>query len=240
MQRLRLLILAIAVLALGAGAAYWATLWWNYYHPLPVQQAANHAQSAPPQPGASRPREEITIQSPSMKRTERGRLAWQVQLSEMRIAAGGAAVAAVGMREALIYDQKGVPVIRLTAQTARGNTSDQNLEVSGNVRAVSQRGALITTEQVQWRQKERRLLCPQKVTLRTAKAAVTTRGLSYYVDADIVKAPNVVRMYSGANKLIGRDLVYNVKTQAFEMRNVQAVFSPEQARQLTAPAGQQP
>jgi len=234
MHRSRVPIAAVVILLAGAGLGYWATLWWDYFHPRPVQPAGAPAAvtSAP-----GRPREEVVVQNPTLRRTERGRLAWQVQLNELKIAAGSQAVAAAGMREALIYDQNGVPIIRLTARTARGNTAQRDLEVAGDVRAVSQRGALITTEQVRWVEKERRLVCPQKVTFRSANAAVTTVGLSYYVDQNLVKAPGVVRMYSGTNKLVGRELIYNVKTQDFQMRNAQAVFNPEQARQLVAPAG---
>lgn len=239
MLRYRRPIAAVVIVLLGAGLGYWATLWWNYYHSQPVQpQGATPATATAPV--AQPPREEVRVQNPTLRHTEGGRLAWQVQLKELKIAAGAQAVAAAGMREALIYDQNGAPVIRLTAKTARGNTSDRNLEVAGDVRAVSPRGALITTEQVRWLEKERRLLCPQKVVFRSSKAAVTALGLSYYVDEDLIKAPGVVRMYSGPNRLIGRDLVYNVKTQAFEMRNVQAVFNPEQARQLNTAGGSQP
>ena len=239
MVRHRLPLALALIVLLGVGLGYWATLWWNYLQARAVQQAG-----APPAgavtPAPNQPREEVVVRSPTVKHTEGGRLAWQVQLNELKIAAGGQAVAAAGMREALIYDKNGAPIIRLTARTARGNTADRDLEVAGDVRAVSQRGALITTEKIRWLEKERRLYCPQKVVFRSSKAAVTAVGLSYYVDQDLIKAPGVVRMYSGANKLVGRELVYNVKTQDFEMRNVQAVFIPEQARQIGAPAAAQP
>jgi LPS export ABC transporter protein LptC len=239
MVRYRLPIAIAIIILLGAGLGYWATLWWNYLHRPAVQQAGALPAVTATQP-PQQPREEIVVRSPTLKHTEGGRLAWQVQLNELKITTGGQAVAAAGMREALIYDQNGAPIIRLTARTARGNTADRNLEVTGDVRAVSQRGALITTEQIRWLEKERRLYCPQKVVFRSSKAAVTAVGLSYYVDQDLIKAPGVVRMYSGANKLVGRELVYNVKTQDFEMRNVQAVFIPEQARQIATPRATQP
>jgi hypothetical protein len=239
MVRYRLLLTIALLIVLGVGLGYWAGLWWNALRGPAVQQAGGPQPQATT-PVAPRPREEVVVRSPTLKHTEGGRLAWQVQLNELKIAAGGQAVAAAGMREALIYDKNGAPILRLTARTARGNTADRDLEVAGDVRAASARGALITTEQVRWLEKERRLYCPQKVTFRSSKAAVTTVGMSYYVDQDLVKAPGVVRMYSGANKLVGRELVYNVKTQDFQMRNVQAVFIPEQARELAAPAGGQP
>ena len=219
-----------ALVVTGMALAWWGMAWWHYWH----SRTAATLPAPPPAVAAVpiAPREEVVIQSPSLKHTEGGRLAWQVQLTQLKIAAGGQAMAAAGMREALIYDKNGAPILRLTAQTARGNTSDRNLEVVGDVRAVSQRGVLITTEQIRWLEKERRLDCPQKVVFRGKNAAVTTTGLSYYVDQNLVKAPGIVRMYSGPNKLVGKQLVYNVTTEAFDMTNVQAVFNPQQVRQL--------
>jgi len=235
MPRIYFGIAGLIIFGAAAAVGFWAMAWRNYW-------AAQSASSASPSSAAprisapaSRPQEEVVIRHPTVKHTEGGRLAWQVQLAEVKIAAGAQAVTASEMREALIYDQKGIPIVRLTARTARGNTASRNLEVAGEVRAVSPRGVLITTEVVRWLEQERRLYCPQKVIFRTAHAAVTTTELSYYVDQDIVKAPGAVRMYSGPNKLLGRDLVYNVRTQDFELKNVQAVFNPEQMRRLAPP-----
>lgn len=183
-----------------------------------------------PAPPAA-PREEVAIKSPTLKHSEGGRLAWQVRLRELKVSAGGAAVAAAGMREALIYDQNGTPVIRLTADRARGNTSERNLEVFGNVRAVSQKGALITTERMRWIEQDRKLHCPGKVVLRNRDMALTTVGLVYLVDQDLIKCPGLVRMYSGTNKLMGRELEYNVDTEGYTLRRVQAVFNPDEMRQ---------
>lgn len=232
MRRHRNLIIGLAVLVIGFVTAFWAVSWWRYLAAPDPGVAQPQAQTATA-PSGGRPREEVIIKRPSLKHTEGGRLAWQVRLRELKVAAGGQAVSAAGMREALIYDKTGAPVIRLAAKQARGNTSERNLEVSGDVRAVSAQGAIITTENVRWLEKERRLLCPGKVTMRSRNVAMTTNNLSYYVDADVVKCPNPVRMYSGQNKLIGRQLVYNVKTEAFEMKNVQAIFNPNQAREIS-------
>lgn len=231
LSRYRNLFLGLLALTIACTAAFLGVSWWQY---LRSPSAATTGAAALSAPVAGPPREEVIIKRPSLKHTEGGRLAWQVRLKELRVDAGGQAIAAAGMREALIYDKSGVPVIRLAAQQARGNTADRNLEVSGDVRAVSQKGALITTDQVRWLEQERKLYCPGKVVLRSKNAAVTTTGLTYFVDADLIKCPNPVRMYSGVNKLIGRDLVYNIQTQAFDMKNVQAVFNPDEARKASA------
>jgi LPS export ABC transporter protein LptC len=224
------LIPLLLLVVVGLVLAFWGMAWWNYLRPHSVPRSATPQPAAVPAPAAPRP--EVVVQNQTIKRSEGGRMVWQVQLTELQMNAGGQAMAAAGMREGLIYDQNGKPVIRLTAQKATGNTADRNLEVAGDVRAVSQRGALITTEQIQWMDKERRLYCPQKVVFRSKNTAVTATALNYYVDQNIVKAPGIVRMYSGQNKMVGRDLVYNVDTEAFQMTNVQAVFNPDDARRI--------
>lgn len=228
MKRLRL----AQVLALVAVGGVLAALLWQR------QARRNEVASAPAQPGptsAPPPRPEgVVLQRPVITHREGGRLAWQVSLRELKVAAGAESVAAVGMREAVIYDKTGLPAMRLTAQNARGNTADRNLEVFGDVRAATPKGALITTDQVRWLEKERRLLCPNKVVVRTRSAAMTTRGLSYLVDEDTIRAPNLVRVYSGRNKLLGRELVYNVQTEAFTMKKVQAIFNPQEVRRTLA------
>lgn len=235
-SRYRNLTLGLLLVIAGGVAAFVGVGWWRYYQHRPVSATrAGQPGTVAKAPGNA-PREEVIIKRPTLKHTEGGRLAWQVRLKELKVAAGGQAVAAAGMREALIYDKTGAPVIRLAAQQARGNTSDRNLEVSGDVRAVSHQGALITTDQVRWLERERKLYCPGKVVLRSKNAALTTTGLSYFVDADMVRCPNPVRLYSGVNKLIGRELVYNIKTQAFEMKNIQAVFNPEAAKRAASQA----
>lgn len=235
MQRYRPFIFLLVIFIAAVAVAFWGAAWWNYLRSRPVQPAGPKpaGQATAPAPGA-RPREEVVIQNQTVQHTEQGRLAWQVQLTQLKVAAGSQSVAATGLREALIYDKNGAPIIRLTAQTVKGNTTDKNLEVAGDVRAASQRGALITTSRVRWLEKERRLFCPEKVTFRGQNAALTTTGLSYYVDADTVKAPNEVRLYSGDNKVIGRQLVYNVKTTGYEMKNIQAFLNPQQ-RPKSAP-----
>lgn len=233
-SRYRNLFLGLLALLLSGLISFVGISWWQYLRSGPGPAAAPGSVAS--SQAAGRPREEVVITRPSLKHTEGGRLAWQVRLKELKVAAGGQAIAAAGMREALIYDKTGAPMLRLAAQQARGNTSDRNLEVSGDVRAVSQKGALITTDQVRWLEQERKLYCPGKVVLRSKNAAVTTTGLTYFVDSDLVKCANPVRLYSGVNKLIGRQLVYNLTTQAFEMKNVQAVFDPRAARAAASAA----
>lgn len=238
MNNLRRVVIGVAIVIVAAGIAWLiAERVDRGRHP-----AAPPTIVQSPTPPAAVPKEEVAIQRPEFKHTEEGRLAWQVRLNEMKLSAGGGAVAAAGMREALIYDKNGAPVLRLSARTARGNAADRDLEVSGNVRAVSQEGAIITTEQVQWLEKERRLHCPGKVTMRSRDAALTTNGLNFFVDQDLVKCPNTVRMYSGDNKLSGCELVYNIKTQSYELHKVQAIFRTQQlgaaapaAKPTTAP-----
>lgn len=230
MRYQRLLILAAVLLLVGTAAGYLVYGRLRSHPPSPPAQTSSPAPTAQAVPPAGR-REEVLLRRPVIKHTEGGRLAWQVRLKELKIAAGAQAVSAAGMQEAVIYGKTGEPALRLTAQTATGNTADRNLEVAGDVRAATPRGAVVTTDRVRWLEQERRLFCPNQVTVRTRNAALTTRGLSYYVDQDLVKAPGLVRVYSGDNKLFGRQLAYNVQTEAFSMKKVQAIFSPRDVRQ---------
>lgn len=187
--------------------------------------------TAPTTPtGTAGTREEIRVTRPVIRQTVGGRTAWRVLLTDLKVAAGAGAVSAGGVEEAVIYDKTGIPAIRLTAQQAKGNTADGTLEVSGDVQATTSKGALISTERLRWIERERRVHCPGLVTVRAPKASMAARDLSFFPDTDIVRVPGLVRFYSGENKLMGRQLVYNVATETLEMRKVQAILSPRHSR----------
>lgn len=220
-RRVAITAVVAGVVVLGALATYLVTR-----GPRPQGPEAPSGPGQPTASGQAATPEGLRMTKPVIRYNEGGRTAWQVRLKELRVAAGAQAMSANGMEDAIIYSKTGAPMIRLTAQSARGNTGDRSLEVSGDVRAASPRGALITTQRVRWIEPERRLYCPETVTVRTRTAAVTATNLSYYVDTDTVKAPGVVRIYSGPNKIIGRQLTYNIVTDAFDMKRIQAVFEP--------------
>lgn len=225
MNRTQRIYMGIGALVTGALLAVASFYVWHSRPRMPADG------EAVPHDSRTLPDDQVTVENPEIRHTEGGRTAWQVRLRELTLGAGAQVATAADMREALIYDRTGKPLIRVTARQAVGNTTDRNLTVSGNVRAVSQHGALITTEEVRWLEAERRFHCPGTVTVRTRNASLTTTGLDYHVDEEIIRCPNIVRMYSGSAKLAGRDLVYNVTTGAYEMKNVQAVFNVDEARE---------
>ncbi|NPV45758.1 MAG: LPS export ABC transporter periplasmic protein LptC [Armatimonadetes bacterium] len=224
---------AVGVVALAVGLALGIV---GYRSLRPEGAAKDAGTTSPATPAAtSGNREEISVTRPVIRQTVRGRTAWHVQLKDLKVAAGANAISAGGMEEAVIYDKTGTPAIRLTAQQAKGNTADGTLEVSGDVRATTSEGALISTDRLRWIEQERRVHCPGLVTVRARKASMAARDLSYFPDTDIVRVPGLVRFYSNGNKLMGRQLVYNVATETLEMRKVQAILSPRRSQATPLP-----
>ena len=173
----------------------------------------------------------VIVQQPVIKHTEAGKLAWQIRLKKIHITHGGQNIAAQGVQEALIYGAEGKPIVRLSAERVTGSTAQRDFEVAGNVRVVSYRGALITTDKVQWSQAQQQITCPGEVTLSSREAVIVTTGLNYYVNQDLVDCPNQVTMYAGDNKVVGQRLQFNVNTGDFTLQSVQMIFDAEEAKQ---------
>ncbi len=183
------------------------------------------------QPGGT-----VKVSQPVVSHAEKGALAWQLQLREMNISAGGRTVAAQGLREGLIYDSEGKPIVRVTADRISGDTTTRNFSVTGNVTVTTPKGVVFSTDTVKWIQDEGKLECPGLVTMRSKQMTVTTTGLEFYVNQDLVKCPNFIKMVNGENTLVGRNLRYNIKTASFELESVQALFNAEQVRALAQEA----
>ncbi len=173
----------------------------------------------------------ITVQRPVLKHMEKGRLAWQAQLRELHIAAGGQMIEATGLEEAIIYGKAGEPLVRLTADKITGQTGRRDFEVSGNVRVVSYRAAIITTDKLSWNQEQQLLSCPDAVEVKNEQAIIMTSGLDYFVAQDLVKCPGPVTMYAGENTVVGGNLEYNVATGNFRLEKIQMVFHAEEAKE---------
>ncbi len=182
-----------------------------------------------PSPGEQPPG--VTIEWPVIKHTEDGQLAWRALLRELRMASGGQILEAKGLEEAIIYGQAGAPLVRVTADEISGQTTSRDFEVVGNVRVVSYRSAIITTEKVSWHQEEQLVKCPGQVTLKSKQAIVTAGNLDYFVDQDLVKCPEQVRIYTGDNMVIGRNLEYNIENGDFRLEDIQMVFHAEEAQE---------
>jgi len=195
------------------------TLTWPH---LPQELAPVPAQTQ--QPG-------ITVQRPVLKHMEKGRLAWQAQLRELHVAAGGQMIEAKGLEEAIIYGKAGEPLVRLTADKITGHTGHRDFEVSGNVRVVSYRAAIITTDKLSWNQEQQLLSCPDDVDVKNEQAIIMTSGLDYFVAQDLVKCPGPVTMYAGDNTVVGGNLEYNVATGNFRLEKIQMVFHAEEAKE---------
>ncbi len=208
---------AVGLALLAAVVGYWLTV--RYVGESP--QKASEEAAAAGAPGAA------VISETTVRHSPGGRTAWQVKLDQIQMQSGGGSVAAQGVSEALIYDKTGKPMVRLTADRVTGNTSSRDLEVSGNVRAVSPEGAVFDTGTVKWVQKDQKLVCPTQVTMRNQDTVVRANSCDFYVAQDLVKSAAKVQMSVGNNTLIGKGLTYNVKSEDFRMQQVQAIFNPE-------------
>lgn len=174
------------------------------------------------------------ISESTIRHSPGGRTAWQVRIDQIQLQSGAASVAAQGVREALIYDPAGKPMIRMTADKVSGNTRSRDLEVTGNVRAVSPDGAVFDTNTMKWVQNDQKLVCPGLVTMRNQETVVRANACEFYLTQDLVKAAGKVQMTVGNNTLIGTGLTYNTKTEDFTLNRVQGTFNPETVRESLA------
>lgn len=209
----------VAALIISIGLAAWAVWVWR------GAGASGERESREPETPP------VSIRESVIRHSEGGRLNWQLAVKDIEMSAGGRTVAAEGLKDGLLYDAEGRPVLRLTAGQAKYNTVRKDFELTGSVEAVSHRGAVITTEKVQWVPEEQTLRCPGQVTMKAEGITLTADNLDLLVAQDMVKCPDRVRMRMGEDRLSGRDLAYNLVTHNFTFRDMQGVFAPQTARE---------
>ncbi|MFP4248752.1 MAG: LPS export ABC transporter periplasmic protein LptC [Armatimonadota bacterium] len=172
----------------------------------------------------------VSIRESVVEHSRGGRPAWKLNIEEIEVSGGGRAVAASDLREGLIYDED-KPVVRISAGKATYETSDRSFEVTGGVRVVSHRGAIITTESVEWLPETQTLHCPGEVTMRTEGATVRTENLDVVVPEDVARTQSRVQVRTEHGQLSGRNLVYDLQTHAYTIDSIQAVFTVDDARE---------
>lgn len=172
----------------------------------------------------------VSIRDSVVEHSQGGQPAWRLSIEKIQLSGGGQAVAATGLREGLVYDQ-GKPMVRISAGQATYNTTDKSFEVTGGVRVVSVRGAVVTTARVQWLPATQTLHCPGEVTLRAEGLTLRTESLDLIVPQDLVRAPGRALLRTEHGQLTGRDLTYHLDTGAYTLRQIQAVFTLEGARE---------
>ncbi len=172
----------------------------------------------------------VSMRESVVQHSQGGQPSWRLNIDEIQITGGGRAVAAAGLREGLVYDE-GKPVVRISAGEATYNTGDRSFEVTGGVKVVSHRGAIITTTKVQWLPATQTLHCPDEVVMRGEGITLRTESLDMIVPQDLVRAPGRVQLRTGDGQLTGRDLTYHLDTGAYTLRSIQAVFTIESARE---------
>lgn len=157
--------------------------------------------------------------------------AWRAKLERVELSAGGKAVATGPLEEAVVYDRNGRAVIRVVARGVRGSAATRDFVIDGPVKAVAERGAILSASQVQWLDEEARLHCVGPVTVRFRNALVTAPQADLFVEKDLVVVPSEVRMTVGNNLVVGRSLTYNIATDSFHLRQVRIVLHAEEAKQ---------
>ncbi len=189
---------------------------------------------AEPGPGGEEAEPAIEVQDFAPEHFEEGRPAWKIRLTQLQVEKGGRTITAGKLREGVIYDRKGQPAVRVTADKVKYDTVQYDFDVEGEVRIVSPKGALISTEKVHWDNRTRTLNAPGRVMLRTKDdVTVTTAGLKFDTPTQIVHCPNQVRMQTGRSDVIGKKLEYKLENGAFTLHAVQMVIDVEEAKEQT-------
>ncbi|MFP3904322.1 MAG: LPS export ABC transporter periplasmic protein LptC [Armatimonadota bacterium] len=216
------LTIAIIIVILGGTLGYLFSV--RYTAPDEAQSPAT-SEAEPSSQGAA------VIRESTIRHTEKGRMAWKVKLENLTLESGAGAVAAEEVREALIYDESGKPVMRLTAKQVSGNTRSRNLELSGDVRAVSAEGAVFDSQLVNWRQGDMKLVSPGPVTMTSKNTIVHAQSCEFFVDDNIVKSESKIHMTIGKSSFTGTKLTYDVKSENFQLTGVQGLFYPEELKE---------
>lgn len=216
-SRWRRIIAGALIAAIAAAGIVLAVRWVTREGPVPQEGRA------PDQPA-------VSIRESVVEHSRGGKPSWRLNIEEIQIEGGGRAVAATDLREGLIYDV-GKPVVRISAAQATYQTTDRSFEVTGGVKVVSHRGAIITTEKVQWLPETQVLHCPGEVTMRAEGATIRTQNLDVVVPEDVARTTDRVQVRTEHGHLTGRNLVYNMQTHAYSLDSIEAVFTVEDARE---------
>ena len=176
----------------------------------------------------------LEVQGLAPEHYEGGRPAWKIKLARLAVEKGGRTITAGDLKEGLIYDKQGNPAVRVTAKTVEYDAVTSDFDLSGNVRIVSPKGAVISTQKVHWDSKLRTLTTPGQIMLRTKnEITVVTAGLKFDTPTQIIYCPNQVRMDTGRSDLIGRNLKYPLEKGPVTMESAQGVIDIGEAQERT-------
>ncbi|MFW5867690.1 MAG: LPS export ABC transporter periplasmic protein LptC [Armatimonadota bacterium] len=217
-SRWRRIIAGVLIVAAAAVGVIWTVRWVTREQPVEEVEGREPGQPA------------VSIHESVVEHSRGGKPSWRLSIEEIEIRGGGRSVAATDLREGLVYDA-GKPVIRISAGDATYQTADKSFQVSGGVKVVSHRGAIITTSRVEWLPETQTLHCPDEVTMRTEDATVRTQDLDVIVPEDVARTTNRVQVRTEHGHLSGRNLEYNLQTHAYTLDSIQAIFTVEDARE---------
>ena len=183
--------------------------------------------------GATPKEPAVKVEEFAPEHYEGGRPAWKIRLAELAVEKGGRTITTGQLREGLIYDKLGRPAVRVTASTVNYDTTKYDFDVTGAVRVVSPKGAVISTQKVHWDNKTRALTAPGQVVVHIKGVTVTTSGLRFDTPTQTVYCPNQIRIDTGRSDGVGRNLVYDLNTDRWTLQNVQMVIDVQEAKERT-------
>ena len=192
-------------------------------------RAAAEAPAPVPPPTADAPGVQVEDFAP--KHYQQGRLAWALQLGKVHLSTSAGQATAFELKEGVIYDQQGVPGVRLSADQIRYDLTKRDFEMTGHVEVASVRGAVITTDKVLWTHTTGLLRAPGKVAVTSPEANVRAGSCNFNTRTEVIECPQDVTITTAKSTITGRRLVYNLPRDTFELSGVKASVDVEEARE---------
>ena len=198
---------------------------------LQGRRAQEQVAGAAPAPGAPPEGESgVSVEDFAPKHYQQGRLAWALQLGRVHLSTAANEATAFELKDGVIYDQKGVPGVRLSADRIKYDLTKRDFEMTGNVEVASVRGAVITTDKVLWTHTTGMLRAPGAVAVTSPDANVRAAGCDFNTRTEVIECPRDVTITTAKSTIGGRRLVYNLPKDTFELSGVTAAIDVEEAR----------
>jgi lipopolysaccharide export system protein LptA len=221
MKPLHRTIAGLAIVALATGVIAYAI----------ISSARSSRPSAPPENATGEPPPETTMQSAEMTYTEGGMVRWRAMIDEIQLQRGGEVVAHK-LREGIIYDDTHKPALHVKADRIEGNTARKDFKASGEVVVTSPQGFVIRARKVDWINDDQKIHCSEAVRMKAKDLIITSATMDYLLRPNTVTCPSEVYMYSGDNQIEGTGLVYSVKDEDVQLRDIRMIINPEEARKI--------
>ncbi len=125
----------------------------------------------------------------------KGKKIWELRAEKVTLSKDEQILKVEGLKKAVLY-RKGKPALTATADRAVANNRTKNVTLEGNVRLVTSEGLLIKTDRVEWRARERKLLCPGPIIASTKDFTLSTYHVALYADKKLLVCPSPVKAWT--------------------------------------------